>query len=220
MAVGELDARDLELIEAARDVMRRNYVEDRHTVAAAVRTASGNVYVGVDVETTGYGPCAEPVAIGAAASHGEREFASIVAVAGGDPALPVLAPCGNCRQLLADYAPDAMVILPQGEALVKAEARSLLPLAYHRFRAAALPAAEEPPAAEAGPAPPTSKRGAIERMNAALDAAKRARNAGIDVKEVRELLKQARTAFESRDWAGASRLSEEILRRLAPPRGR
>src|SRR3990170_3707497 len=132
MAYEELDAKDRELVEAARDVMRRHYADDRHTVAAAVRTTTGKVYVGVDVETTGYGPCAEPVAIGTAASQGEREFVSIVAVSGGDPALPVLAPCGNCRQLLADYAPDATVILPQGGTLVKARARDLLPLAYHR----------------------------------------------------------------------------------------
>jgi len=134
MAHEEIDAEDRELIEAAREVIRRNYREDRHTVGAAVRTPSGKVYVGVDVGTTAYGPCAEPVAIGAAVSQGEREFVSIVAVSGGDPAFPVLAPCGNCRQLLVDYAPDAQVILPQGGKLVKVRARDLLPLPYRGFR--------------------------------------------------------------------------------------
>ncbi len=233
-----LDAKDQELIEAAREVMRRNFVADRYTVAAAVRTASGKVYTGVDVETTGYGPCAEPVAIGTAATQGEREFVSIVAVAGGDPALPVLAPCGNCRQLLADYAPEAMVILPEGGALVKARARDLLPLAYRRF-----PAAEVPPPTpqaavpEVGPrvepsvelkvepkveppvvAPPArvGKAEAIEKANMALTAAKRARAAGVDVTEIREILREARTAFEAKNWEEAARLSDEILRRLAP----
>jgi len=134
MAHEEIDEKDRELIEAATEAIRRNYREDRHTVGAAVRASSGKVYVGVDVETTAYGPCAEPIAIGAAVSQGEREFVSIVAVSGGDPSFPVLAPCGNCRQLLADYAPDATVILPQGGKLVKARARDLLPLPYRRFR--------------------------------------------------------------------------------------
>ncbi len=219
MAVEPLDAKDLELIEAARDVMRRNYVEDRYTVAAAVRTASGRVYVGVDVETTGYGPCAEPVAIGAAATHGEREFVSIVAVAGGDPGLPVLAPCGNCRQLLVDYAPDAMVILPQGDALVKARARDLLPLSYHRFRdAAGSPEPGAPVRAEialAAAAPlGVSKTTAIDKMNRALDAAKRARDARIDVTAARAMLKEARSAFEAQRWAEAARISDDIIRQL------
>ena len=133
METDDLDARDRELIEAATEVIRRNHREGRHSVGAAVRCASGKVYVGVDVETTAYGPCAEPVAIGAAVSHGERDFVSIVAVDGGDPAFAVLPPCGNCRQLLVDYAPDATVILPEGGRLVKARARDLLPMPYRRF---------------------------------------------------------------------------------------
>ena len=84
MGTEEIDARDRELIEAATEVIRRNHREGRHSVGAAVRCASGKVYVGVDVETTAYGPCAEPVAIGAAVSHGERDFVSIVAVDGGE----------------------------------------------------------------------------------------------------------------------------------------
>jgi cytidine deaminase len=128
-----IDAHDRELIQAAADVIRRNYDADRHQVGAAVRCASGQVYVGVNVESCGYGPCAEPVAIGAAISAGEREIVAIVAVYGGDERYPVLSPCGNCRQMLVDYAPDAMVILEQDGTPVKTRASSLLPAAYRNF---------------------------------------------------------------------------------------
>src|SRR3990172_5905140 len=90
-----LDASDEGLIEAARDVLRRNYHPSRHTVGAAVLCGSGRIYAGVDVEATGYGPCAEPIAIGAAISNGEREILAIVAVGKHGDVYPVLSPCGN-----------------------------------------------------------------------------------------------------------------------------
>ncbi len=129
----ELDAKDEELIEAALDVIRRNYREGRHTVGAAVLCSSGKIYVGVDVDSCGYGPCAEPVAIGAAVSHGERKFLSIVAVGGGRTSDPLMSPCGNCRQLLIDYAPDAMVILKHEGRPMKTTVSNLLPDAYRNF---------------------------------------------------------------------------------------
>jgi len=125
-----IDSQDEELIEAARDVLRRNYRPVRHTVGAAVRCASGKIYAGVNVEACGYGPCAEPIAIGAAFSNGERELCAMVAVQKRGEEYPVLSPCGNCRQLLLDYAPEATVILRDNEQIVKAIIRDLLPGAY------------------------------------------------------------------------------------------
>lgn len=61
-----LQEADHQLIETACEVLRRNYLPARHTVAAAVRCPSGSLYTGVNVEACGYGPCAEPVALGAA----------------------------------------------------------------------------------------------------------------------------------------------------------
>jgi cytidine deaminase len=128
-----LDAADRELIDAAADVIRRNYTPPRHVVGAAVRAASGRIYTGVNIETCGYGPCAEPVAIGGAVSQGERVFTTIVAVGGWDKRMPVIPPCGNCRQLLFDYAPDAWVILEVDGSPVKVLARELLPEAFQLF---------------------------------------------------------------------------------------
>ena len=125
-----IDADDEKLIEAAREVLRRAYLPGRHTVGAAVLCPSGKVYVGVNVEACGYGPCAEPIAVGAAFTAGEREIAEIVAVRKRGDEFPVLSPCGNCRQLVLDYSPDATVILEVEGKVCKTEVKHLLPGAY------------------------------------------------------------------------------------------
>ena len=130
METFQLDAEDRRLIEAARDVLRRNYRPSRHTVGAAVLCPSGRIYAGVNVEACAYGPCAEPIAIGSAFSNGERDILAVVAVHRRGDEYPVLSPCGNCRQLLVDYSPQAMVILPGDGEVLKTQARNLLPAAY------------------------------------------------------------------------------------------
>ena len=105
---------DHALIAHARDAIRRNYdgVHENHTVGAAVRCADGSIFCGVNVYAI-HGACAEQVAV-----RGEN----------GEEIIP---PCGNCRQILSDYAPDCAVILDTGGALAKISARELLPFAYH-----------------------------------------------------------------------------------------
>lgn len=100
------------------------FVSYSHSVGAAVLCGSGAVYTGVNVYSL-HGACAEQVAIGAAAAHGEHSFLRIVAVRGVE-GKEILPPCGNCRQMLADYAPDCQVILANG----KIKAENLLPFAY------------------------------------------------------------------------------------------
>lgn len=125
-----LDPADRELIAAAREVLKRNYHPEKHSVGAAVLCSSGKTYTGINIEACGYGPCAEPIAIGAAFTSGEREIVSVVAVCKLGESYPVLSPCGNCRQLLIDYAPEATVIFNLDGKIVKGEARDLLPGAY------------------------------------------------------------------------------------------
>ncbi len=133
MEYSELNSEDQKVISAAIEVIRRNYDGIHHSVGAAVLCSSGKIYPGVNVESCGYGPCAEPIALGAALSSGERDFLTIVAIDGGHPGYPVMPPCGNCRQLLLDYAPDAMVILNYKNKLVKVKVTELLPAPYHNF---------------------------------------------------------------------------------------
>ena len=122
---------DRALIDAATRTLRRTYRKGRHTVAAAVRCPSGRIYTGINVEACGYGPCAEPIAIGTAFTSGEREISAIVAVhRTKDGRYVVFSPCGNCRQLICDYVPDATVIYAEGKKVLKARARELLPGAY------------------------------------------------------------------------------------------
>ena len=125
-----LTAQDHALIAAARAAIIRNYdhIHFNFTVGAAVRCADGEVYTGVNVYSI-HGACAEQVALGAAITAGERVFETIVAVRGadGDELLP---PCGNCRQILSDYAPDCAVILAVDGTMRKIPARMLLPYAY------------------------------------------------------------------------------------------
>lgn len=125
-----LEKHDLELVAIARKAITDNYdsLNFYHTVGAAVRCKSGKVYSGVNVYSV-HGACAEQVAIGTAITAGEREFECIVAVRGehGEEVLP---PCGNCRQMLSDYAPQCEVIIQEESRLMKVLAKELLPFAY------------------------------------------------------------------------------------------
>jgi len=80
----------------------------RFQVGAALLTARGKIVAGANVESASYGLtcCAERVALFKALTEGEKEFVAIAVVAR-LPNGPT--PCGACRQLLAEYAPDAVV---------------------------------------------------------------------------------------------------------------
>jgi cytidine deaminase len=80
----------------------------RFRVGAAVRTTTGEVIAGCNVENAAYGEalCAERVAIAAAVARGMREFEEIaIATESDEPA----APCGSCRQTMSEFAPDLKV---------------------------------------------------------------------------------------------------------------
>ncbi len=67
-----IDADDKKLIDAAVEILRKNFHPAKHRVGAAVLCGSGKIYQGINIEACGYGPCAEPIAIGAALTQGER----------------------------------------------------------------------------------------------------------------------------------------------------
>ncbi|MBN9889718.1 cytidine deaminase [Salipiger abyssi] len=94
----------MDLEKAARAVRENAYVPySRFKVGAALRTPSGAVYVGCNVENVAYpeGTCAEAGAIAAMIAAGETEIAEAYVIA--DSAHPV-PPCGGCRQKLAEFA--------------------------------------------------------------------------------------------------------------------
>ena len=128
--MNELTANDILLIEKARDIINANfdYERNNHTVGAALRCKTGAIYVGVNVYFN-HGACAEVIALGAAITAGEREFDCIVAVRGEGDILP---PCGNCRQMLSDYAADCDVIIATADGDRKVKIADLIPFAYTR----------------------------------------------------------------------------------------
>lgn len=119
---------DLELIEAAKNIINKNFDEanENHTVGAAIRWKNGKIYVGVNVYAL-HGSCAEYIAIGGAITAGEREFETIVAVRSQNENNAVIPPCGNCRQLLMQYAPNIDVLIQTKNGVKKINIQELLP---------------------------------------------------------------------------------------------
>jgi cytidine deaminase len=98
------------LIEAAKEARLQSVAPfSNFQVGAAVRTASGKVYTGCNVESASYGltVCAERVAIWKALSEGERQFTELAVVADTETLTP---PCGTCRQIIWEFARDAAIV--------------------------------------------------------------------------------------------------------------
>jgi cytidine deaminase len=134
-----LEAEDHELLAVACDVMLRHYRPFWHMVAAALRGRDGRIWTGLHLGTTvgRLSACAEAVAVGRAILEGDGSIATVVAVRHPKPeeddrSVAVVPPCGACRELIVDYDPDALVILPGPLAPLKLPVRALLPLPYRR----------------------------------------------------------------------------------------
>ena len=125
----ELTPEDIELIEFARETVDANTdgEDGIHTMGAAVRSADGRLYGGINIYHFTGGPCAELVALGHARASGARELTTIVAV--GNCGRGPVGPCGRDRQVLFDYHPRIRVILPTPEGIRSVEIRHLMPLA-------------------------------------------------------------------------------------------
>ena len=106
-----LSAAELLLLAQARDVQEAAYAPySGFRVGAAVFTAEGEIFRGVNVENAAYGAtlCAERAALAAAVSHGYQDIRAVAVV--GDSESPTV-PCGCCRQALAEFNPQMRVIM-------------------------------------------------------------------------------------------------------------
>lgn len=118
------------LVDLANTARERAYVPySKYPVGSSLRTKSGRVFTGVNVENAAYPQtmCAERVAIFKAVSEGEKDFEVITVVTdnGGSP-------CGGCRQVMAEFGLDTIVILADGQGNIMEETtvKELLPGAF------------------------------------------------------------------------------------------
>lgn len=118
------------LIDLANTARQRAYVPySKYRVGASLRTKTGRVFTGVNVENAAYPQtmCAERVAVFKAVSEGEKDFEVIAVVTdnGGSP-------CGGCRQVMAEFGLETLVLLAngKGELVKEMTVRELLPEAF------------------------------------------------------------------------------------------
>jgi cytidine deaminase len=124
----------MSLLDAAKRARENAHAPySNFKVGAAVKTASGDIFAGCNVENVAYpeGTCAEAGAIAAMVLAGEREITEAVVIA--DAPLPVT-PCGGCRQKLKEFAgPETKVtMLTTGGAELVMTMGELLPGAFDR----------------------------------------------------------------------------------------
>ncbi|MCI9367856.1 MAG: cytidine deaminase [Oscillospiraceae bacterium] len=119
---------DQALVDLAFTMLERSYVPySKFPVGAALLCGDGTVFTGCNVENAAYGStiCAERTALVKAVSEGRRAFAAL-AVAGRSE--DYCWPCGACRQMLYEFAPDLTVLVARGDgAYVKLPLKELLP---------------------------------------------------------------------------------------------
>ncbi|RAI32882.1 cytidine deaminase [Rhodoplanes serenus] len=135
-----LSVRDRELVDAACEAIRRRYRNDWQEVGAALRSRSGQIVTGVNLDAYvgRMGVCAEGVAIGKLVTDlGEIGIDTIVAVRHPRPHEPdqsirIVSPCGICRELISDYDPEARVIIMGEDGPMVVPVRDLLPNKYSR----------------------------------------------------------------------------------------
>lgn len=119
-----------ELYKIAAEVRENAYAPySKFKVGAALLSENGKIYTGVNIENASYGAtiCAERSAISKAITDGERSFEAIAIAAGEEPAFP----CGICRQVLAEFAPDITIIVGNGVDLKSYSLEELIPHSFN-----------------------------------------------------------------------------------------
>ena len=123
------------LISMAQKAREKSYSPYSHfCVGAALLTKAGKVYTGCNVENAAYSAtvCAERTAIFKAVSEGERDFDAIAIVGGKEGKTSELcAPCGVCRQVIAEFCQkDFKIVLGNEDKFEVYTLEKLLPLAF------------------------------------------------------------------------------------------
>lgn len=117
---------DLDLVRKASEAMKNSYSPYSHfAVGAALLCSDGRIFTGCNIENVSYGltNCAERTAVFKAVSEGATHFEAIAVAA--EKQTPW--PCGACRQVLAEFAPDIRILLSHGDEIIEKRLSELLP---------------------------------------------------------------------------------------------
>ena len=124
------DDQKIQLIKRALQSREYAYAPySKYKVGAALLTKSGEIFTGVNVENAAYptGTCAERVAVFKAVSEGEKEFEAIAVAStnGGTP-------CGSCRQVMAEFGLDMIILIVdrEGNPIQETTVGEILPGAF------------------------------------------------------------------------------------------
>ncbi|MBB6402856.1 hypothetical protein [Arthrobacter sp. AZCC_0090] len=129
----ELGEFDVELYSAARQLLLSAHHSENHRVAAAMRGASGAIYLGLHLGSKRINVCAESSALANARMAQEPSIHSVVAVSMDERGEPqVTKPCGVCRELLRNYGPEARVLVDAGGDGGTVSLEDLLPYPWMR----------------------------------------------------------------------------------------
>ncbi len=120
-----------ELVKSAKKVREKAFAPfSNFRVGAAVKTKSGKIFTGCNIESASYGltVCAERVAIWKAVSEGETKFTNIAVVADTEELTP---PCGACRQIIWEFCGDVPVTFANLKGNIETvQMKELLPKAF------------------------------------------------------------------------------------------
>ncbi len=125
MKFSDLTLDDENLVKEATNLINKRKSK-RSAVGAALRTANGKIFHGVNIEIECSAPCsicAEYAAIGTMVTEGESKIDTIVAVSYKSGVIP---PCGQCRQFISEFGDPCVIIRVKGQ-LKKAKLSELYP---------------------------------------------------------------------------------------------
>lgn len=129
----ELSESDVELYDAARHLLLKAHHSENHRVAAAMRGASGTIYLGLHLGSKRLNVCAESSALANARIAQEAAIHSVVAVSMDERGEPqVTNPCGLCRELLRNYGAETSVLVDAGGEVGTVSLEELLPYPWMR----------------------------------------------------------------------------------------